>query len=117
MKVTPFGPPCLRLVLTWTLGLLVACQEAPTPVAAPSQPIIQNNQIRYPADHPQLTLLQTADVASAHNLRVELPAPTATEARSLDNSGFGVWANESLAAMLVMSTAAANSRRFITSLP
>ncbi|MDI9331757.1 MAG: efflux RND transporter periplasmic adaptor subunit [Alphaproteobacteria bacterium] len=65
---------CLRIGLTLSLGLLGACQDAPTPLAAPSQPIIQNNQIRYPADHPQLTLLGTEAVAPAHNLRIELPA-------------------------------------------
>ena len=43
-------------VLGCVLSLLSACQEAPVPTAAPSQPIIQNNQIRYPADHPQLAL-------------------------------------------------------------
>ena len=78
MNTQPFnhagrlGPWSLLAGLT--LALLTACQDAPAPTAAPAQPIIQNNQIRYPADHPQLTLLQTADVASAHNLRVELPA-------------------------------------------
>ena len=56
------------------LTLLSACQDAPAPVAAPSQPIIQNNQIRYPADHPQLALLATEAAAPATNLRVELPA-------------------------------------------
>ena len=56
------------------LALLSACQEAPAPVVAPSQPIIQNNQIRYPADHPQLALLTTQDVKTATDLKVELPA-------------------------------------------
>ncbi len=60
--------------LTWAVSLLCACQEAPAPVAAPSPPILQNNQIRYPADHPQLALLATEPAAPATNLRVELPA-------------------------------------------
>ncbi len=62
--------PGLSLALT----LLTACQEAPAPMAAPSQPIIQSNQIRYPADHPQLALLASEGVAPATLLRVELPA-------------------------------------------
>ena len=60
--------------LACALALLSACQEAPAPVVAPSQPIIQNNQIRYPADHPQLALLTTQDVKTATDLKVELPA-------------------------------------------
>ncbi len=60
--------------LSLALLLLTACQDAPAPVAAPSQPIIQNNQIRYPADHPQLALLATETAAPATQLRVELPA-------------------------------------------
>jgi cobalt-zinc-cadmium efflux system membrane fusion protein len=60
--------------LSVTLALLSACQEAPAPVSAPSPPILQNNQIRYPADHPQLALLNDETVTLADNLRVELPA-------------------------------------------
>ena len=56
------------------LGWLSGCQDAPAPVAAPAQPIIQNNQIRYPADHPQLALLNTQPVETAQQLHVELPA-------------------------------------------
>ncbi len=70
--MNPRAPHLLALSLA--LALLVACQEAPAPVAAPSQPIIQNNQIRYPADHPQLALLASEGVAPATLLRVELPA-------------------------------------------
>ena len=70
--MTPRAPRLLTLPLALTL--LVACQEAPAPVAALSQPIIQNNQIRYPADHPQLALLASEAVAPATLLRVELPA-------------------------------------------
>ncbi len=70
--MNPRAPHLLALSLA--LALLVACQEAPAPVAAPSQPIIQNNQIRYPADHPQLALLASEAVAPATLLRVELPA-------------------------------------------
>jgi cobalt-zinc-cadmium efflux system membrane fusion protein len=70
--MNPRAPRLLTLPLALTL--LVACQEAPAPVAALSQPIIQNNQIRYPADHPQLALLASEAVAPATLLRVELPA-------------------------------------------
>ena len=61
-------------VLACVLSLLSACQDAPVPAAAPGQPIIQNNQIRYPADHPQLALLTTQAAKLATNLKVELPA-------------------------------------------
>jgi cobalt-zinc-cadmium efflux system membrane fusion protein len=76
MDVKNFGHPGLRIGLTvsLTLSLLAACQEAPAPVVAASQPILQNNQIRYPADHPQLALLSTEKVATAHQQPVELPA-------------------------------------------
>ena len=60
--------------LALALGWLSGCQDAPAPVAAPAQPIIQNNQIRYPADHPQLALLNTQPVETAQQLHVELPA-------------------------------------------
>jgi hypothetical protein len=39
------------------LALLAACQEKSEPMAAAPMPIIQNQQLRYPAGHPQLTLL------------------------------------------------------------
>ncbi|MEY2621185.1 MAG: hypothetical protein RIT26_1005 [Pseudomonadota bacterium] len=74
MNAHAFGKLGLYAGLAFTLSWLSACQDAPAPVAAPAQPIIQNSQIRYPADHPQLALLNTAVVASAQQLHVELPA-------------------------------------------
>ena len=55
--------PFLRS-LTPTLGLtlltlLSACQDKPEPVAAAPLPIIENQQLRFPAGHPQLALLPT----------------------------------------------------------
>lgn len=43
----------------------------PAPVA---EPIMQGQQLRYPANHPQLALLLTTPVTPAKSVRVELPA-------------------------------------------
>ena len=56
------------------LTLLTACQDKTEPVAAAPAPIIQNNQLRYPANHPQLVLLVTTPAAAAKSIAVELPA-------------------------------------------
>lgn len=56
------------------LTLLSACQDKPEPVAGVPAPIIQNNQLRYPAGHPQLQLLVTTPAAAAKSIAVELPA-------------------------------------------
>jgi cobalt-zinc-cadmium efflux system membrane fusion protein len=56
------------------LALLTACQDKQEPVAAAPMPIIQNNQLRYPAGHPQLPLLVTTAAVQAQNIVVELPA-------------------------------------------
>ena len=42
------------------------------PVAPP--PIIQGEQLRFPAGHPQLTLLTTAPAIAANSVAIELPA-------------------------------------------
>ena len=52
----------VSLSLAGLLGLS-ACHEAPPHMAATPQPIVQNNQLRFPSEHPQLALL----VASHHN--------------------------------------------------
>ncbi|WP_228768210.1 efflux RND transporter periplasmic adaptor subunit [Limnohabitans sp. DM1] len=56
------------------LTVLSACQDKPEPVAGVPAPIIQNNQLRYPAGHPQLQLLVTTPAAAAKSIAVELPA-------------------------------------------
>ena len=59
------------------LTLLTACQDNKIePVAAVPSPIIQNNQLRYPANHPQLVLLVTTTAAAASGRRrVRVPSP------------------------------------------
>ena len=64
----------LYLVSIASLCLLSACQDAAEPVAAAPQPIVQNQQLRFGADHPQLALLESTPAQAAENLSVELPA-------------------------------------------
>lgn len=64
-----------RPLLTAMLATsLVACQDKPPPAAAAPQPIIDQQQLRYPAGHPQLALLVTAEAVQAQSVAVELPA-------------------------------------------
>jgi cobalt-zinc-cadmium efflux system membrane fusion protein len=59
-----------------SLGLLAYTtnnHELPTKPPAP-QPIVQGQQLRFPAGHPQLALLGTAEAKSANNVTIELPA-------------------------------------------
>ncbi|MGV0958965.1 MAG: efflux RND transporter periplasmic adaptor subunit [Limnohabitans sp.] len=69
----PLHTPIAILSLT-ALTLLSACQDKAEPVAAAPMPIIQNNQLRYPAGHPQLPLLVSTAATEAQNVAVELPA-------------------------------------------
>ena len=60
------------------VALLVAAyallsQEAPTKPPAP-QPIVQGQQLRFPAGHPQLALLSTVEAKAAESVTIELPA-------------------------------------------
>ena len=56
-------------------GLLAGCGDKAPPVeAGPGAPIVQGNQIRYPAGHPQLELLGTVAAAPGKAVRVQLPA-------------------------------------------
>jgi cobalt-zinc-cadmium efflux system membrane fusion protein len=57
-----------------SLAALAACQDKIEPVAATPMPIIQNNQLRYPAGHPQLPLLVSTPAVEAKDLTIELPA-------------------------------------------
>ena len=56
------------------LGLLAACQDKHEPVASTPLPIIDKQQLRYPAEHPQLKLLVTEAAKEARSFDVELPA-------------------------------------------
>ncbi len=62
------------LLLVLCLAALSGCQDKREPVAATPQPIIENNRLRYPAEHPQLKLLVSVPAQAAQTLVVELPA-------------------------------------------
>ena len=48
-------------------------QEAPAKPPIP-EPIVQGQQLRFPAGHPQLTLLGTIEAKTAESITIELPA-------------------------------------------
>ena len=56
-------------ILVYTLN----APETPLRVHTP-EPIVQGEQLRFPAAHPQLALLSTAEAQSADSVTVELPA-------------------------------------------
>ena len=56
------------------LSLLSACQPTTPPAPVAQLPILQGEQLRYPAGHPQLSLLGTQAAQSATDLIVDLPA-------------------------------------------
>jgi cobalt-zinc-cadmium efflux system membrane fusion protein len=62
------------LVLTLGLALLGACQPATPPAPVTQLPILQGEQLRYPAGHAQLNLLATEPAQPATDLVVDLPA-------------------------------------------
>lgn len=67
----------LTLPLTLLLAVLAtctACTETPPPVAEAPQPIVQGKQVRFPAGHPQLSLLSVTAAIPAQAVPVELPA-------------------------------------------
>ncbi len=55
-------------------ALLAACHEAPTPKVEPPAPIVQNNQIRFAPNHPQLALLSISAASATKAISIELPA-------------------------------------------
>ncbi len=61
---------CALLAIT----LLAGCSEAPVPAAQPAAPIVQGNQLRFTAGHPQLALLGLTAAAPVKTITVELPA-------------------------------------------
>lgn len=62
------------LLVALAAASLAACQDKPEPSAAAPLPIIENQQLRYPAGHPQLKLLVTAEAVQAQSVAVDLPA-------------------------------------------
>ncbi|MDM0107461.1 efflux RND transporter periplasmic adaptor subunit [Variovorax sp. J22R24] len=70
-------PPVRPLLLAALVALtLAACgdRNAPVAEAEPPSPIVQNNQIRFAPDHPQLKLLTLTAAAPGKSVRTELPA-------------------------------------------
>ena len=58
------------------LALLAHTLSTPETAAKPSapQPIVQGQQLRFPAGHPQLALLGSVEAKSTNNVTIELPA-------------------------------------------
>ena len=52
----------------------MSCSESPSHMEITQQPIVQNNQLRFPAGNPQLSLLSTVAVKQAEDIAVDLPA-------------------------------------------
>lgn len=55
-------------------ALLCACTDAPAPKAEAPAPIVQNNQIRFAPNHPQLALLGLTTATTTQSITIELPA-------------------------------------------
>ena len=57
-------------------GLLTlsGCSEPAPPVPDAATAVLQGNQLRYPAGHPQLALLTTVDVRPSTAVAIDLPA-------------------------------------------
>jgi len=72
MRPMQHTPAAVLMLLLLTL--LAGCQDKAEPVAAAPLPIIENQQLRYPAGHPQLRLLATEPAKAASSFEVELPA-------------------------------------------
>ena len=70
---SPLRPLAAALGLA-LMALLAACQDKTEPVAAAPLPIIDKQQLRYPAGHPQLKLLVSEAAREARTFEVELPA-------------------------------------------
>jgi len=68
--------PCRALFATLALASLAACGQRDTPAAEPEPPapIVQDNQIRFTVNHPQLKLLALSAAAPGKAVRTELPA-------------------------------------------
>ena len=67
-----------RHALTFSVLLtalaLSGCSEPASPVSAPAGPVIQNDQLQYPPQHPQIALLSTSKAVVATEVPVDLPA-------------------------------------------
>src|SRR5512145_2925322 len=63
-----------RLPPLLLVALLSACGDAPAPKADAPAPIVQGQQLRFTAGHPQLQLLPVTAAAAAQPITIELPA-------------------------------------------
>lgn len=72
MKLPHRSSPVAALAL---LALLAGCQrEAPAPTPEVAAPILQGEQLRYPAEHPQLKLIEVAAAEQVTSVPAQLPA-------------------------------------------
>jgi membrane fusion protein, heavy metal efflux system len=71
MKQTHF---VLLITAALSAALLSACHDAPTHKVESPAPIVQNNQLRFPPNHPQLALLGVTAATAAQSITIELPA-------------------------------------------
>ena len=73
-RIFSSAPP-RAIALSLIAAALAACNPSPPAEApAPAQPIVQDNQIRFPAGHVQLALLGITAAAPGKAITVELPA-------------------------------------------
>lgn len=61
------------ITLTFAL-ILSACAEKTAPLPEAAAVVLQGNQLRYPSNHPQLSLLKAVDVRPSTAVAIELPA-------------------------------------------
>lgn len=66
--------PALLMLATLSAAFLCACQDAPAPQTESPAPIVQNNQLRFAPNHPQLALLGVTAATASQSITVELPA-------------------------------------------
>lgn len=71
MKQTHF---VLLITAALSAALLSACHEAPVQKVEAPAPIVQNNQLRFAPNHPQLALLGITAASATQSLTIELPA-------------------------------------------
>lgn len=64
----------LLLTAALSAALLSACHEAPVQKVEAPAPIVQNNQLRFAPNHPQLALLGITAASATQSLTIELPA-------------------------------------------
>ena len=73
MAISQFNAIFSPLVAAVTLTL-VGCSETPPPTPEAATAVLQGNQLRFPAGHPQLALLTTVDVRPSTAVAIDLPA-------------------------------------------